>query len=46
MKAGERLKIEKQKMPEQLPEVRARNFEEVPYGFTPETAIKEALRCL
>jgi glutamate synthase (NADPH/NADH) small chain len=33
-------------MPEQLPEVRARNFEEVPHGLTPELAQKEAERCI
>ncbi len=33
-------------MPEQKPEVRARNFEEVPTGQSPETAIKEAQRCM
>jgi glutamate synthase (NADPH/NADH) small chain len=34
------------KMPEQPPEVRIKNFEEVPYGLTPELAIQEAERCL
>jgi glutamate synthase (NADPH/NADH) small chain len=33
-------------MPEQAPEDRARNFEEVPYGYSQETAILEASRCL
>ena len=33
-------------MPEQLPEVRARNFEEVPLGYTPEMAVAEASRCI
>ena len=33
-------------MPEQAPEDRARNFEEVPYGYSEETAILEASRCL
>ena len=33
-------------MPEQEPEDRARNFDEVPYGYTEETAIAEALRCM
>ena len=33
-------------MPEQDPKVRARNFEEVPLGYTPEMAIEEASRCL
>lgn len=39
-------KIPRQKMPEQKPEVRKRNFEEVPLGFNEETAVKEAERCL
>ncbi|MFO7785594.1 MAG: NADPH-dependent glutamate synthase [Thermodesulfobacteriota bacterium] len=39
-------KIPRQKMPEQKPEVRKRNFEEVPLGFDVETAVKEAERCL
>ncbi len=33
-------------MPEQTPEVRARNFVEVPLGYTPEMAKDEASRCL
>ena len=33
-------------MPEQEPANRVRNFEEVPYGYTPEMARQEALRCL
>jgi glutamate synthase (NADPH/NADH) small chain len=33
-------------MPEQEPQVRARNFDEVPLGYTPEMAIREASRCL
>jgi glutamate synthase (NADPH/NADH) small chain len=33
-------------MPEQPPEVRVKNFNEVPYGFTPEQAILEASRCI
>jgi len=39
-------KIERQKMPEQKPLDRIRNFNEVPFGFTPELAQKEAQRCL
>ncbi len=34
------------KMDEQPPEVRVKNFDEVPYGLTPEKAIQEAKRCL
>ena len=33
-------------MPEQEPEVRAKNFEEVPLGYTPEMAMEEASRCV
>ncbi len=36
----------RQAMPEQAPEDRARNFYEVPYGYTPELALLEASRCL
>ena len=39
-------KSSRQPMPEQLPELRVRNFKEVPYGYSPEAAIKEAKRCL
>jgi glutamate synthase (NADPH/NADH) small chain len=33
-------------MPEQPPEVRAHNFDEVPFGYTEEQAVAEANRCL
>ncbi|MDD5204889.1 MAG: dihydropyrimidine dehydrogenase, partial [Desulfobacterales bacterium] len=39
-------KIARQPMPEQKPEIRRRNFDEVPLGYTPELAMKEAERCL
>ncbi len=39
-------KIPRQPMPEQDPNRRKRNFEEVPLGYTPELAMKEAERCL
>jgi glutamate synthase (NADPH/NADH) small chain len=39
-------KVPRQKMPEQDPGVRARNFDEVPFGYTPELAQLEASRCL
>jgi glutamate synthase (NADPH/NADH) small chain len=39
-------KTPRQKMPEQDPKVRARNFDEVPLGFSLETAQLEANRCL
>jgi glutamate synthase (NADPH/NADH) small chain len=38
--------IPRQVMPEQAPEDRARNWEEVPYGYPDERAIAEAKRCL
>ncbi len=36
----------RQKMPEQLPKERAKNFNEVPQGFSEETALLEASRCI
>jgi len=39
-------KIPRQPMPEQAPEVRAKNFDEVPFGLSRKAAIKEAERCL
>jgi glutamate synthase (NADPH/NADH) small chain len=39
-------KIPRQSMPEQDAKVRSKNFEEVPFGYTPELAQKEANRCL
>ncbi len=39
-------KVPRQKMPEQDPGVRKRNFKEVPLGYPAETAILEAGRCL
>ena len=36
----------RQAMPEQAPEDRCRNFQEVPYGYTPELAMIEAGRCI
>jgi len=41
-----REKISRQPMPEQEPKVRAKNFDEVPFGYSPEAAVKEAQRCL
>ncbi|HEQ78667.1 MAG TPA: NADPH-dependent glutamate synthase [Euryarchaeota archaeon] len=46
MDIKERMKIERHAMPEQPPAVRARNFEEVPLGYSDETAIMEAQRCI
>ncbi len=45
-KGAKKEKIPRQPMPEQKPEVRRRNFEEVPFGYTKELAMKEAERCL
>lgn len=42
----ERIKISRQTMPEQDPEIRKSNFDEVNLGFTEELARMEALRCL
>ncbi len=39
-------KVGRTAMPEQDPKIRARNFLEVPLGYTPELAQKEAARCL
>ena len=38
--------LEKHKMPEQDPKVRAHNFQEVALGYDEDTAIAEAERCL
>ena len=46
MDLKDKLKIPRQKMPEQDPHVRAKNFMEVPLGFSPEVAQLEAQRCL
>ena len=45
-KESKKEKIGRQPMPEQKPEIRRRNFDEVPLGYTPELAMKEAERCL
>ena len=41
-----RVKIPRQPMPEQDPRRRSANFEEVPRGYSEETAVLEASRCL
>ncbi len=46
VKKPKKEQIPRQPMPEQAPDVRKRNFKEVPIGYTPETARKEAERCL
>ncbi|MCG8619255.1 MAG: FAD-dependent oxidoreductase, partial [Desulfobacterales bacterium] len=43
---AKKAKIERAIMPEQDPDVRRRNFEEVPHGLTDEMAMTEASRCL
>jgi glutamate synthase (NADPH/NADH) small chain len=44
--AKKEIKPHKTPMAEQPPEVRVRNYNEVPYGYTPEQAMEEAQRCL
>lgn len=46
METKDRIKIPRQKMPEQEPDKRKNNFNEVPYGFSEEIAKLEAARCL
>lgn len=45
-KKAKKAKVPRAKMPEQDPDLRRRNFDEVPLGLTPEMAILEASRCL
>jgi len=45
-KSEKKEKIPRQQMPEQGPEVRKRNFDEVPLGYSKEIAMQEAQRCL
>ncbi len=40
------MSLKKNEMPSQAPEVRSKNFFEVTFGYTAETAIDEAKRCL
>ncbi len=40
------MSLKKNQMPSQDPKVRAHNFEEVAIGYSEETAVDEALRCL
>lgn len=46
LKPKERMKIPRVDMPEQEPEKRVKNFNEVPHGLTEELAKQEAARCL
>jgi len=41
-----KVKIPRQKMPEQNVSARIRNFDEVPLGYDPESAKREAARCI
>ena len=41
-----RIQVPRQKMPEQEPKIRAKNFDEVPFGYNIELAKLEASRCL
>ncbi len=43
---AEKIKTPRAKMPEQDPDARRRNFDEVPLGLTEEMAVLEASRCL
>ncbi len=45
-KPKKREKTPRQPMPEQAPEDRRHNFDEVPFGYTPELAMLEASRCI
>ena len=44
--ANKNMGLEKTKMPEQAPDIRNKNFEEVALGYTAEMAVEEANRCL
>ncbi|HKJ98222.1 MAG TPA: NADPH-dependent glutamate synthase [Desulfotignum sp.] len=44
--ADKKKKIDRARMPEQDPDIRRRNFEEVPLGLESDTALLEASRCL
>ena len=40
------MSLKKHEMPSQEPQVRNKNFQEVALGYTAETAVEEAQRCL
>ncbi len=46
MSADEKIKKTRERMKEQSPGERIRNFNEVPFGYTPEQAVEEAGRCI
>ena len=45
-KKDKKERIPRQAMPEQEPRARVGNFDEVPLGYSPETAMLEARRCI
>jgi glutamate synthase (NADPH) small chain len=45
-KSDKKEKISRQAMPEQKPDIRKRNFDEVPLGLSSEAAMLEAQRCI
>jgi len=45
-KKDKKERIPRQPMPEQDPRTRVTNFDEVPLGYSPETALLEARRCI
>ncbi len=45
-KEGKKERAPRQAMVEQEPQVRVKNYDEVPFGYSPEVAIREAERCL
>lgn len=45
-KPRKKLDLNRREMPKQSPEVRRHNFNEVAFGYPPETAMAEARRCL
>jgi glutamate synthase (NADPH/NADH) small chain len=46
LKGSQRMKIPRQRMPEQAPEDRIRNFDEVALGYSTDQAVVESNRCL
>jgi len=46
LQAKPKKKVPRQPMPEQDPQERSHNFNEVPYGYSQETAVIEASRCI
>ncbi|MBN2082906.1 NADPH-dependent glutamate synthase [bacterium] len=46
LQAKPKIKVPRQPMPEQDPKERSHNFNEVPFGYSDETAVLEASRCI